>query len=70
MTFFRQSPGLHISRLSPEMITEIAKIGDTVLDEEAERDPLFAKVLESQRTFRKRIEPYADLVRLPYPYAK
>jgi TRAP-type mannitol/chloroaromatic compound transport system substrate-binding protein len=70
MTFFRQSPGLHISRLSPEMITEIAKIGDKVLDEEAERDPLFAKVLESQRTFRKRIEPYADLVRLPYPYAK
>jgi hypothetical protein len=26
-------------------------------------------VLESQRQFRRKVEPYADLVRLPYPYA-
>lgn len=70
MAFFRQSPGLNISRLSHEMIAGIVKIGDAVLNEEAEKDPMFAKVLESQRTFRKQIEPYADLIRLPYPYAK
>jgi TRAP-type mannitol/chloroaromatic compound transport system substrate-binding protein len=70
MAFFRQYNGLNISRLSPEMITEIVKIGDAVLNEQAEKDPMFAKILESQRAFRKQVEPYAELVRLPYPYAK
>jgi hypothetical protein len=46
------------------------RIGDEELDREAENDAMFAKVLKSQRDFRKLVEPYADLVRLPYPYAK
>lgn len=70
MQFFLNYPGLHVSKLSPEMIKEIVRIGDEVLDEYAAKDPFFAKVLKSQRDFRKKVEPYADLVRLPYPYAK
>jgi TRAP-type mannitol/chloroaromatic compound transport system substrate-binding protein len=70
MEFFRKYPGLNISKLSPEMIDEIVKIGDEELDKYAKKDAMFAKVLESQRDFRKLVEPYDDLVRLPYPYAK
>jgi TRAP-type mannitol/chloroaromatic compound transport system substrate-binding protein len=70
MEFFRQYPGLNISKLTPEVIREIVTIGDKVLDEEARKDPMFAKILDSQRSFRKKVEPYAELIRLPYPYAQ
>jgi len=70
MNFFLNYPGLHVSKLSPEMIKGIVKIGNEELDRYAKKDPFFAKVLKSQRDFRKLVEPYASLVRLPYPYAK
>jgi len=70
MAFFLEYPGLHVSKLSPEMIEGIVKIGTRVLDEYAEKDAFFAKVLKSQRAFRRQVEPYAELVRLPFPYAK
>lgn len=70
MAFFRSYKGLEISKLSPGIIKEIVKIGDEELDEFAKKDAFFAKVLESQRSFRKLVEPYAELVRLPYPYAE
>ena len=70
MEFFRNCKGLTVSKLSPEMIAGIVRIGDEVLAEQAAKDPLFAKVLQSQIAFRKNVEPYADLVRLPYPYAE
>jgi len=63
-------PGLNISKLTPEMIDEIVKIGNEELDKYAKKDAMFARVLKSQRDFRKLVEPYADLVRLPYVYAK
>ena len=70
MEFFRKYPGLNISKLTPEMIDEIVKIGNEELDKYAKKDAMFARVLKSQRDFRKLVEPYADLVRLPYVYAK
>jgi TRAP-type mannitol/chloroaromatic compound transport system substrate-binding protein len=70
MNFFLSHPDLHVSKLSPEMINGIVKIGDEELDKYAKKDPFFAKVLKSQRDFRKLVEPYAAMVRLPYPYAK
>jgi len=70
MAFFRQYSGLNISKLTPEMIDEIVKIGDEELDRYAKKDDFFAKVLKSQITFRKLVEPYAQLIRLPYAYAK
>ncbi|MFC1834977.1 TRAP transporter substrate-binding protein [Thermodesulfobacteriota bacterium] len=70
MEFFRKYPGLHVSKISNEMIAEITKIGNEELDRISKKDPFFAKVLKSQRDFRKLVEPYAALIRLPYPYAK
>jgi len=70
MEFFRKYPGLHISKLSPQMIAQIVKIGNEELDKYAKKDQMFAKVLKSQRDFRKLVEPYANSVRLPYTYAK
>lgn len=69
MKFFMQCKGLHISKLSDEMIKEIVKIGDEELEKYAQKDPFFAKVLKSQRDYRKLVEPYAELTRLPYTYA-
>lgn len=69
MNFFLQYKGLHVSKLSDEMIDEIVKIGNQELDKYAQKDPFFAKVLASQRNYRKLVEPYAELTRLPYPYA-
>lgn len=69
MNFFLGYKGLHVSKLSDEMIKEIVKIGDEELEKYAQRNPFFAKVLKSQRDYRKLVEPYADLTRLPYPYA-
>ncbi len=70
MEFFRSYSGLTVSKLSPEMIDEIVTIGDSVLKENAEKDEIFAKILKSQIDFRKKVEPYAELVRLPYRYAE
>ncbi|MDZ7761960.1 MAG: TRAP transporter substrate-binding protein DctP [Desulfovermiculus sp.] len=70
MEYFMNSPKVEVSKLSPEMIEEIKKIGQEEMDKMARDDEFFAKVLESQRSFRKLVEPYADLVRLPYPYAQ
>lgn len=70
MSFFLNRPGLNVSKLSDQMIAEIEKIGREELDRFAEKDAFFAKVLKSQRQFRKLVEPYAEMTRLPYPYAK
>jgi len=70
MNFFLNYPGLHVSKLSPDMIAKIKQIGDEELDRAAKKDAFFAKVLKSQRDFRKLVEPYASLIRLPYPYEK
>jgi TRAP-type mannitol/chloroaromatic compound transport system substrate-binding protein len=69
MNFFLNHDDLHVSKLSDEMIREIIEIGDEELDKYSEKDEFFAKVLKSLREYRKLVEPYADLVRLPYPYA-
>lgn len=70
MSFFLNHRGLNVSKLSDEMIDGIVKIGDEELDRFAEKNPFFAKVLKSQREFRKLVEPYAGMTRLPYPYGK
>lgn len=70
MEFFRNYKGLNVSKLTPEMIEEIVRIGNEVMAEHAKKDPMFDKVWKSQVDFRKKVDPYADLVRLPYPYAK
>lgn len=70
MAFFMSYPELNVSKLTPEMIDEIIKIGNVVMAEDAAKDPMFDKVWKSQIAFRKLVDPYADLIRLPYPYAQ
>jgi TRAP-type mannitol/chloroaromatic compound transport system substrate-binding protein len=69
MNFMRQK-GVKFSKLTPEMIDKIVALGNEELDKMAAKDPMFAKILKSQRDFRKLVDPYADLVQLPYVYAK
>jgi TRAP-type mannitol/chloroaromatic compound transport system substrate-binding protein len=70
MQFIRNQKDLKVSKLTPEMMKEIVKIANEELDVYAKKDPMFAKVLKSQRDFRKLVEPYSELVRLPYTYAQ
>lgn len=70
MQFFMKEKAINVSKLPPQMIDAIVKIGNEELDKIAEKDAMFDKVLKSQRDFRKLVEPYADLVQIPYTYAK
>jgi len=70
MEFFKSYKGLHISKLTPEMIDGIITVGDKLLEEHAGKDLMFDKILKSQIKFRKKVEPYEELIRLPYPYAR
>ena len=69
MHYFLSNPKLHVSKLSPKMIEKIKTIGEQVMSEIAKKNPFFKKVWMSQVKFRKKVEPYASLIRLPYPYA-
>ena len=69
MNYFLESDDVSVSRITPAMIERIKELGRAKLDEMASEDEMFARVLKSQRKFRRKVEPYADLIRLPYPYA-
>ncbi len=69
MNHFLESDDVSVSRITPAMIQRIKELGRAKLDEMASEDEMFARVLKSQRDFRKKVEPYAALIRLPYPYA-
>jgi TRAP-type mannitol/chloroaromatic compound transport system substrate-binding protein len=70
MNHFLDSDQIAVSRITPAMIERIKELGRSKLDEMASEDEMFARVLESQRDFRRKVEPYAELIRLPYPYAE
>jgi TRAP-type mannitol/chloroaromatic compound transport system substrate-binding protein len=70
MEYFLSNPKIEVSKLSPEMIEKIKKVGEEVMSEIAKKNPFFAKVWKSQIEYRKKVEPYASLIRLPYPYGK
>jgi len=44
--------GASAEMLAPEILRELARISEEVLEEEAAADPSFAQILESQRAFR------------------
>lgn len=63
LEFFKEK-GVKIEYLDPEIQKELKKKADTLLDQKAAQDPFFAKVLQSQRDFRK---GYSDYRRLMTP---
>ena len=70
MNHFLESDDVSVSRITPAMIERIKELGRAKLDQMASENEMFARVLRSQRKFRRKVEPYADLIRLPYPYAE
>ncbi len=51
--------------LPMEILRELQRISDEVLDEEADKDPVFAKILASQQKFRTEYELWKRLAYLP-----
>lgn len=57
--------GITTTQLSPEILKELKKVTAEVLAEEAAKDALFKKVLESQRAFEADYGKWRDLAFLP-----
>jgi TRAP-type mannitol/chloroaromatic compound transport system substrate-binding protein len=54
--------GTKIHYLDPKVQKQIAEIADKFLDKKAADDPFFAKVLKSQRDWKKSYKAYSDLM--------
>ena len=65
LAFFKEK-GVEIQYLSPEIQKELAKKSDALMDKKAAADPFFAKVLASQRKFRKGYNNYKKLMTPDY----
>ena len=58
---FFKSKGVQIISLAPDVVAEIKRLGEQVLDEHGEKYPFYGKVLKSQRSFHKLWEGYEKL---------
>ena len=61
---FRES-GVSVSRLPEEILRELQRMSNIVLDEEARRDSGFHRVLASQRSFSAEYQSWKSLGFLP-----
>lgn len=57
--------GVRIESLPPAVLHELRRISEEVLDEQAEADPAFARVLASQRAFSQDYEGWKQVGYLP-----
>ncbi len=57
--------GVSARRLPEPMLRELSKVATELLDEEAAKDPAFAKILKSQRRFQKDYVHWKRLAYLP-----
>lgn len=57
--------GITTIKLSPDILASLKKATDEVLSEEAGKDALFKKVLESQQAFEAAYKPWQSLAYLP-----
>lgn len=58
---FFKSKGVQVIKLDPEVVAEIKQLGQAVFDEQAQKDPFYAKVLKSQRDFHAKWKEYDSL---------
>ena len=65
LAFFKEK-GVEIQYLSPDIQKELSKKADALMDKKAAADPFFAKVLKSQRDFRKGYRNYKQLMTPDY----
>jgi len=61
LNFFEEK-GVQIEYLAPSIQKELAKKAEALLNKKAAQDPFFAKVLKSQRDFRKGYDNYRQLM--------
>jgi TRAP-type mannitol/chloroaromatic compound transport system substrate-binding protein len=57
--------GVTVSRLSIDILEELARVTEEVMEEEAAADAKFARVLASQRAFRESYQVWKELAYLP-----
>jgi TRAP-type mannitol/chloroaromatic compound transport system substrate-binding protein len=53
--------GVVVKMFPDEVLRELKKVSDTVLDEEAAKDPLSQKVWASQKAFRDQVKDWTDI---------
>lgn len=53
--------GVKVKSFPDSVLRELKVVSDTVLDEEAAKDPLSAKVWASQKAFRDAVRPWTDM---------
>ena len=54
-------PEVEIRRFPDEVLRELKRLTPIVLDEEAEGDAMFAKVLDSYRRYSAQLAPWTDI---------
>ena len=65
-----QDEGIHTMTLPTELLEELRKVTDEVLEEEASANADFKKVLESQRQFMESYLPWKSLAYLPRSFGE
>ena len=64
----KEYPDVSIHTFPPEIITEMKRINDELLEESAANDPLFKEVLDSQRAYIKMARKWTEIS--DYAYLK
>jgi TRAP-type mannitol/chloroaromatic compound transport system substrate-binding protein len=66
---FREKHKVNVLKTPPEILTEFLKAWDKIAAREAEKDPFFKKVLESQRQYAEIVVPAKRFLFPPYDFA-
>jgi TRAP-type mannitol/chloroaromatic compound transport system substrate-binding protein len=66
---FIEKHKVQVLRTPPEILTEFLKTWDKIAAREAEKDPFFKKVLESQRQYASVVVPAKRFMFPPYDFA-
>jgi TRAP-type mannitol/chloroaromatic compound transport system substrate-binding protein len=66
---FRDKYKVNVLKTPPEILTEFLKAWDKIAAREAEKDPFFKKVLESQRQYAEIVVPAKRFLFPPYDFA-
>jgi TRAP-type mannitol/chloroaromatic compound transport system substrate-binding protein len=66
---FRDKHKVQVLKTPPEILTEFLKAWDRIAAREAEKDPFFKKVLESQRQYASLVVPAKLFMFPPYDFA-
>jgi TRAP-type mannitol/chloroaromatic compound transport system substrate-binding protein len=66
---FLEKHKVNVLKTPPEILTEFLKTWDRIATREAEKDPFFKKVLDSQRQYASVVVPAKRFLFPPYDFA-